>query len=131
MAPQGVVRQSLVTVGRRTARVFVGMELKGAAPLVEVPSRPSNPLASRMEVVQRLIQKAGFSKEVARVAAADPRHSAAALCQSKRFRFLVWCDRRSIDPFSSLSPRLVCSCGEGLSASPELCVFFDRAGSGC
>ena len=26
---------------------------------------------------------------------------------------------------------LVCACGEGLSGSPEPCVFFDRDGSGC
>ena len=33
--------------------------------------------------------------------------------------------------FSSPRTLLVCTCGEGLSGSPEPCVFFDGDGSGC
>ena len=71
-----------------------------------------------MEVVQRLIRKAGFSREVAWVATADLRHSAAALCQSKRFRFPDWCDRWSIDPCKVSVPRIA-------EFFPFLCWFLD------
>ena len=75
-----------------------GVELTRAAPHVEVPSRPRDPPTLRVEVVQCLVRKAGFSKAVARVAAADLRHSNTALYQSKWSRFQGWCNRRGIDP---------------------------------
>ena len=101
---QGVVRRPLVSVGWRTAWASAGVEFIGAAPYAEVPSRPKNPQASHVEVVQHLVWKAGFSKEVALVAAANLGRSTAALCQSKCSRFLDWCDWWSIDPCKASAP---------------------------
>ena len=54
--------------------------------------------ASRMDFIQRLVRKAGFSQKVASVAAADLRRSTAAISQSKWSRFLDWCGRRGVNP---------------------------------
>ena len=82
------------------------MELAGPAPPVKVQSRPRDLLASRVEVVQCLVQKAGFSKVVAWIAAADLRHSTAALYQFKGSRLLGWCDRRGVDPCKVSVPQI-------------------------
>ena len=81
-----------------------GVELAGPAPRAEVPSRPRDPLASSVEVVQHLIQKAGFSRAVSRVTAADLKCSTADLYQSKWTMFLGWCDQQGVDPTSA--PRI-------------------------
>ena len=60
-----------------------------------------------MELIQQLIKKVGFSKKVARIGAADLRHSTAAIYQSKWTRFLGWCDRRGVDPCKSTVPVIV------------------------
>ena len=50
-----------------------------------------------METIQRLVRKAGFSKTVANVAAADLRCSTATLYWLKWSRCFSWCHRRDID----------------------------------
>ena len=106
LAPQGVVRQPLILVGRRTTRASKDVGLTSATPCAEVPSRPRDPLASCVEVVQHLIRKAGFSKQVVRVTAADLRRSTAALYLSTWSRFLGWCDQQSIDPCKAFAPQI-------------------------
>ena len=75
VAPQGVVHRPLVPVGRRTTRTSAGVELTGVASRAEVPASLRDPPTSLLEVIQHLTRKAGFSKQVARVPAADLRHS--------------------------------------------------------
>ena len=94
---EGVVCQPSVLAGWRTTRTFAGVELAGTAPRVEVPSRPRDHLASRMEVIQCLVWKSGFSKEVEWVNY-GPQVSTAALYQPKWSRFLGWYDWQGIDP---------------------------------
>ena len=77
------------------------MELAGPARHAEVPLWPWDPPTSCLEVVQRLIIKAGFSKVVVWAAAVDLRCSTAALYRFKWTRFLDWCDRRGVDPFKA------------------------------
>ena len=107
VAKERVVCRSFVLVGRRTTRTSAGVELVVPALLVEVPSKHRDPPASRMEVIQCLVQKAGFSKAVARVTAADLRHSTPALYQSKWSRFLHWCDRQGVGPCKASVPQIV------------------------
>ena len=82
-----------------TSRASESLELPSAASRQEVPLRPRDPLTSCMELIQRLIRKAGFSKKVAHVAAADLRCS-----KSKWTGFLGWCDRRGVDPWKTTIP---------------------------
>ena len=89
--------RSFVPVDLRTTQTSAGVELAVPATRAKVPSRPRDPPASHVDIIQRLVQKAGFSKAVARVTAADLRHSTAALYKSKWSRFLSWCDRWGVD----------------------------------
>ena len=59
---------------------------------------------SRVELIQRLIRKTGFSRKVASVAEADLSRSTASLYQSKWTRFLGWCDRWGVDPCKTTIP---------------------------
>ena len=64
VAPQGVVCRPFVSVSRRTARASAGVKLDGATPPAEVSSRLRDPPDPLVEVVQRLVRKAAFSREV-------------------------------------------------------------------
>ena len=101
---QRVVHQSFVPAGPRTTQTSASMELASLAARTEVPSQSQEPPCSRVETIQRLVRKAGFSKAAAKVAAADLRRSTAALYQSKWSQFLNWCHRRGISllTFTSL-----------------------------
>ena len=106
VASERVVHKSFVPVGRQTAKTYAGVELAGPATCAEVPSRPRDLLASRMEVIQHHAQKAGFSKAVVQVTVAELRHSTAALYQSKWSRFLGWCDRQGVFPCKASVPQI-------------------------
>ena len=82
------------------------MEPAGSATRTEVSSRPRDPPPSRVETIQRIIRKAGFSQAVARVAAADLQRSTADLYRSKWSQFLDWFDRRQIDPSKVSIPQV-------------------------
>ena len=98
-APEGVVCRLFVAVGGRTSQISANLEPVCTAPQVEVTSRP--PL---VEVIQRLIRKADFSRKAAHGAALDLRCSIAALYLSTWSRFLGCCDRLSIDPCKVFVP---------------------------
>ena len=106
MAIEKMIHRSFVPVGRWTTRTSAGVELAGPAPHVEVPSRPRDPPASRFEVIQRFVRKAGFSQAVEWVAAANLRRSTAALYQSEWTKFLGWCDQQGVDPCKAFSPQI-------------------------
>ena len=82
VVPERVVHRPSVAVSRRTSRASASVERACPALSAEVPSRLRDPLSSRVKVIQHLIQKAGFSRKVARVAASDLGPSTAALYQS-------------------------------------------------
>ena len=83
-----------------------GLEPASSASCQEVSMRPQDPPTSRVELIQHIIRKAGFLLRVVRVAAADLKHSTAALYQSKWTRFLGWCDRRGVDPCKATIPEI-------------------------
>ena len=68
------------------------MEPPCTAPRQEISPGPRDPPTSCVELIQ------GFSRKVARVAAADLRCSTAALYQSKWTQFLGWGNRWGVDP---------------------------------
>ena len=138
-----VIRRSFVPVGQRSTRTSAGVELAGPPPHVDVPLRPRNPLASRVEVIQRLVRKAGFSKVVAWsqlqtsgvpllpcTGQSGPGSSVGAIDGVSIPAWHLSLKSR-VFSFPLLRTLLVCACSEGLSGSSEPCVFFDRDGSGC
>ena len=96
VATERVVCRSFVPVGWQTTRTSTGVKFTGPATHAEVPSRTT----SRMEVVQHLVWKAGFSR------GADLWCSTAALHQSKWTRFLGWCDQWGVDPCKVSVPQI-------------------------
>ena len=106
VATERVVRRSFVPIVRQTSRTSAGVELAGPATHVEIQSRPRDPPASHVEVIQRLVRNAGFSRAFALVAAADLRRSTVALYQFKWTRCLGWCDRQGVDPCKASVPQI-------------------------
>ena len=76
----------------------------GLASSAEVPSRSRYPPPACLQTIQRLVRNAGFSREVAKVAAVDLQSSTASLYQSKWSWFLSWCHQQDIDPCKASIP---------------------------
>ena len=88
----------------RTSQASESLEPPCTAPHQEISQGPRDPPTSRMELIQRLIQKAGFSRQVTCVIAADLRRSTVSLYRSKWARFLGLCDRQGADPCKTTIP---------------------------
>ena len=98
LASEGVVPGPTWPSHYGTSRAPKSVEPPSPASRPKVPSRPRDPQVSRMEFIQRLVRKAGFSRKVASIVAADFRRSTAALYHSKWSQFLDWCGRLGVDP---------------------------------
>ena len=65
-------------------------------PSAHHPSTSRELPSSRLALVQRSLQKKGFSEEFGRLIVKPQRHSSSQICDSKWVRFSRWCDRRTV-----------------------------------
>ena len=113
LASGGVVLGPTRPSHHGTSRAPKSMEPPRPASRPKVPSRPRDPRAPLVEFIQRLVRKAGFSRKVASVMAADLQRSTTALYQSKWSQFLDWCGRRDVNP-----------CATSISVIAESCLHL-------
>ena len=81
--PQKVFHRSVASAHHGTTRLSVTVEPSSSTPCPEASLWSRDPQPSCVEVILRMVQKAGFTNAVAKVTAVDLRHSTTALYQSK------------------------------------------------
>ncbi|XP_068240306.1 uncharacterized protein [Palaemon carinicauda] len=77
-----------------------------AATLSEVPREPSIPSSSRLEVIQHLLKRQGYSTKTAVRMSRYLRQSSTAVYQAKWAAFIKWCASRKIKPLEASVPNI-------------------------
>ncbi|XP_068207439.1 uncharacterized protein [Palaemon carinicauda] len=69
-----------------------------------VPRKPTSPSSSRLEVIQRLLKRQGYSSKTARRMSLYLRKSSTAVYESKWTLFVKWCKDKKIEPLEASVP---------------------------
>ncbi|XP_068250378.1 uncharacterized protein [Palaemon carinicauda] len=70
----------------------------------EVSRKPTSPSSSRLEVIQHLLKRQGYSSKTARRMSLYLRKSSTAVYQSKWTLFVKWCKDKKIEPLEASVP---------------------------
>ncbi|XP_068233502.1 uncharacterized protein [Palaemon carinicauda] len=75
-----------------------------AATLSEVSRKPSIPSSSRLEIIQYLLKRQGYSSKTAKRMSLYLRKSSTIVYQSKLTMFIKWCNSKKIEPLEASVP---------------------------